>query len=206
MKHCLTFYCRIFSMTYICDIWDLKTKRKSNQYWRDPQSAVPLSVHPIHITSQTPLSVFTHITTTPNMNGWTEAVEPTQSHIRTFNVKPKIWVSSHTSSHNFHSYTFIYPLWSHIRTLSCIHLKFLHVLARVACYFSSTIPTFLRPYCHSHEDRGLLGYQTKDYQCEIPLITILNDITSKVFQIIFSSYFFMFLILISKFKVITEPK
>ena len=69
-----------------------------------------------------------------------------------------------------------------------VRQKLLHVLALVAYYFHIIIPKFLHPHWPTHKGGCVLEYPNEDPQHNIPLITILNEIPSIVFPLIFLHY------------------
>ena len=146
------------------------------------------------------------ITTTSNKNRRTDTMDLTWLHIILSDLKPDIWDPSHTSSQLFHSYIYIYHLWSHIPTISHIRRKLFPIIAQVVCSFSTLIPKFIHLFCHTHKDRVLLGYPNQESQRKIPSSTISNEIPSIVFLLIFYRYLFILSILISKFKIIAANK
>ena len=140
------------------------------------------------------------------MHGWTDTVDPTQYHKSLSDVKLDIWVPPHTISHTFHSYTYIYHLWFYVLMLAHISIKQLPALSWVACYLYTLLTMFMCTYFHTHKYLGVLGYQNQDSHSEITSRIILNNIPSIVFPLIFYRYFFILLILITEFKIITAPK
>ena len=111
-------------------------------------------------------------------------------------------IYSHHTQWNNHSYISIHILRLHVLTLTRVFGNSLPVILLVTCYFSLLLHMFLCLYFHTHKYGGVLRYTTKYAPHEIPS----SNIPSIFSLLIFYHYFFLPLVFISKFKIITAPK
>ena len=114
------------------------------------------------------------------------------------NLSFKSHRTQHT--HNFHIHIYIFSNRMFWRFPTFVEIRFLCLHDSLVTY----LPFFLLFFLHitTIKRQGGVGYQTKYSQNNIPL----SNIPSIVFPFLFSRYFFLLLICISKSKIITTPK
>ena len=111
-------------MKFTCGIWGFFIKKILNHHWRDSQSTVMLSMPIIHMTPNTPPSVFTCAVNTPNINGCTGAIYLTWLYIILSDVKtdPSVTIThKHTNIHIHISIFYNHMFW---RSPAFIKIRF----------------------------------------------------------------------------------